>query len=281
MKFSPLLWLWLLVITGTSCKTEGPDPSQESEQEVTISDFFLEKGALIGIHFGIHKPNASIRASRNFLRYSFFPNWKDLFPGSQAFYLRPDRGDRLGDEGFLWVFQNQEARDVYFPEKDFPTPLFEDIRKSVDWLYADSTFFRYFQFGWNTSGFSSDYEVIAISDSIDQEWLSDDAIMVFNHYQLKEGQDSVAFERFLNSEWTPAKSNAIPGVQSAFLKVSRGYRSGQYALLQVFENVMIRNQVLPYEGKGEEQPEDDPIEIKLKSFLDLSNEEESHYEIIY
>jgi len=282
MKISPLLWLWLLVIAGTSCNTEAPASDQTLEKETTVSDFFLEKGALLGVHFGIHKPNASIRASRNFLRYSFFPNWKGLVPGSEAFYLRPDRGNHLGDEGFLWVFQNQEARDVYFPEKDFPSEAFEEIRSSVDWLYADSTFFRYFQFGWNTSGFSADYEVIAISDSIRQEWLSKDAMLVFKHYALKDGQDSLAFEQFLSSEWAPAKSNSLPGVQSAFLKVGRGYRSGQYALLQVFENIMARNQILPYGGTGEEQVNGlDPIDTKLRDFLDLSAEDEGHYEIIY
>ena len=183
-------------------------------------------------------------------------------------------------ESFLWVFQDKASRNTYFPEKDFPTEKFEKIRSTVDWLYADSTFFKHFQFGWNTSGFSTDYEVFAISDSISREWLQDDAVVVFKHFKMKPDQDSLAFEQFLVNEWVPAKSNAIDGTQTAFLKVTRGYREGQYALLYVFENVLVRNEVLPYEGTGQ-NAEPDPIDQKLSTFVDDSDQEEAHYEIVF
>ena len=58
----------------------------------------------------------------------------------QGFLMtRVDESQRLSiasPANALWVFQNKEARNRYFPEKDFPTEEFESLRKSVDCLYS-------------------------------------------------------------------------------------------------------------------------------------------------
>lgn len=283
MKISPLLLAGILSLTLLACKQETTDrpPTIGVEAETTTQDFFLEQGALIGMHYAIHKPDGDVQAGRNFLRYEFFPNWKGLFPGSEAYYLRPDRGPHLGTEGFLWVFQDREARNDYFPEKDFPSEKFEEIQRSVDWLYKDTTFFRHFQYGLNSSGYSSDYEVIAMTDTVDREWLSQDAALVFRHYQLRPNADSLAFESFLRDTWAPAKSRARQDALVAFLKVIRGYREGAYSQLFVFKDIPARNEAFPYGGGEASRKEPDAIEEQLHSYLEPAEQEDGHYELIY
>jgi hypothetical protein len=248
------------------------------------SDYFLEKGALMGIHFGVQKENVSLEESRNFLRYTFFPSWKNLCPGSRVFYMRPDRGPRVGTEVFFWVFQDKAARDHYFPDKDFPSVAYEELWGVVDWLYTDTTFFKYFQYGWQTSGYSSDYEVITMKDSLQREWLQDDAVLVFQHYQLKPSADSLAFERFLMEQWGPTASYSSEqgNCIKAFLKITRGYREGEYALLNVFQTIQDRNKAFPYEGQPQNaRQEQSPIAEQLWTYLEPSSAGEGHFEVIY
>jgi hypothetical protein len=284
MKYCPFLWVGILFICTLACQQQTTEKSNAPDPEVQHSpktDYFLEQGALLGIHFGIHKPQLNPQAGRNFMRYEFFPNWKGIFPGSESYYLRPDRGPRLGTEGFLWVFQDKEARNAYFPEKDFPSEKFEEIRKSIDWLYRDSTFFKYFQYGLNSSGFSSDYEVIAMSDSVGREWLSEDAVIVLRHYRLRPDADSTAFESFLQETWKPAKSMYRPNAIGAFLKVIRGYQEDAFAELLVFENTLARNEVFPYGGSTSAEDSLDQVATQLMAFLEPIEGEEGHYEIIF
>ena len=285
MRTTLLLFIILVSISLVTSCNETPlnDGVVAEEEEAIQQDFFLEQGALLGMHFAIHKEGTSLPESRNFLRYDFFPAWKDLCPGSKVFYLRPDRGQHIGREGFFWVFQDEEARNVYFPQKDFPTEEFENRRASVNWLYTDSTFFKYFKFGMNTSGYSSDYEVIAMHDSVDKEWLTDDAIVMIQHLPLLPETDTLEFENFLTEEWAKRQSKTGSNTVKAFLKVTRGYKEGEFAQLWVFDSMQERNKFFPYEGKpDEEKPStDSPVEQKLKTFIDLTQSDEEHYEIIY
>lgn len=285
-RINTLMSLFFIGLFMVSCSESTLEETLPTPTAIPAekTDFFLEKGALMGIHFGVQRPNVSLVESRNFLRYTFFPSWKDLCPGSRVYYMRPDRGPRLGTEVFFWVFQDKAARNQYFPEKDFPTEAFEKRRAAVDWLYADTTFFKYFKFGWNTSGYSSDYEVIAIADSVDREWLQDDAALVFQHYQLKPEADSLAFIQFLEEEWMPNASYSKDREDqiSAVLKITRGYQEGQYALLNVFSNLQSRDGAFPYEGKPQtDNQESNILASKLLSFLEPSSDGEGHYEVVY
>ncbi len=276
---------FILVVLLSACN-EKTSATEIVEAEVPENkpDYFLEDDAIFGIHFAYDKEEVASADTRSFLRYQFFPAWKDLFPGSQAYYLRPDRGPRAGAEMMLWIFQNKAARNEYFPEKDFPTEKFESIRGSINWLYTDTTYYKYFEAGWNGTEYSADYEVLDINQEVNKEWLVDDAIMVFEHLDLKPDVDTAAFEQFARTEWASSNSSPNPNVLKVLLKCVRGYRMTGYTQLYIFSNILERNDYFPYEGRPVEAGEVkvDPEQVALDKYAEpTSDEEEGHYEVVY
>lgn len=283
---SVLLTLIFLILHA--CQENTVVPSEDSTtDETTIEtteedqDFLLEPGALLGIHFGIKKDDVATQEVRNFLRYTLFATTKGKFPGSKEFYARPDRGEHLGTEVLLWIFQDKPSRDQYFPAKDFPTQKYEKIWEDIQWVYSDTTFFKYFKFGWQTSGFSTDYEIIAVEDQVQKEWFKEGGALVIEHMQLRPEADSLAFLNFIQSEWNMHGASKDPSSIEAIMYASRGYLSGKYAKLTLFNSISDRNEKFPYFGKPENGPEVSELDKKLAEYLEPLEEEPGHYEIIY
>lgn len=261
--------------------TSDPVLVDSTEVSTENQDFLLEPGALLGIHFGIKNEEVSVQETRKFLRFQLFPEIKDQFPGSRSFYLRPDRGPRFGTEVLLWVFQDQPSRDQYFPAKDFPTQKFETLWQEIQHLYTDSTFFKYFQYGWQTSGFSTDYEVVAVQDEVEKEWLREDAALVIEHFQLKPEADSLAFLNFIQSEWNMHGLEVGSPKVEAILYSSRGYLEGRYAKLTVFNSLGDRNRTFPYVERPKDNSNKDEIDARLFTYLEPLEDEPGHYEVLY
>lgn len=275
-----------LVLILSACQekpitAEAAVLTETTTAAVEDQDLLLEPGALFGIHFGIKKEEVGTQEARNFLRFKLFETMKGKFPGSEMFYARPDRGERLGTETLFWIFQDKPSRDQYFPAKDFPTQKYEDIWKDIQWVYADTTFYKYFQYGWQTSGFSTDYEVIAVEDEAKQEWFKEGGAAVIEHLQLRPGVDSLAFLNFLQSDWNKHGLDEEANAIEAIMVSSRGYLSGKYAKLTMFNSLNDRNKNFPYFGKQGEDQELSEVDKKLAMYLEPLDEEPGHYEIIY
>ncbi|MEO0341584.1 MAG: hypothetical protein AAF242_20540, partial [Bacteroidota bacterium] len=217
-----------------------------------------------------------------FLRYTFFTNIKNLYPDTEIFYLRPDRGPRVNSESLIWIFQNIETRNSYFPEKDFPTEKYEKLRREIDWMYTDTTYYKYFEAGWNSSGFSSDYEIIATDQTIFKNWLHKGVIMVFQHLKMNTDVTPESFEETTKTYWQSDDYAPEPGVLKVLMKCTRGFRERAYTQLYMFSNRQLREDYFPYEG----QPQNVKISASdLSAWKDFVNTEgsdlEGHYEIVY
>lgn len=294
MKKTNKTYLFLTLATLLSFSACQPNSQPEElplEEEITSStpeevssedqDFLLEPGALVGIHFGIQNEDVTTQETRNFLRYELFPQVKNQFPGSRSFYMRPDRGPRLGTEVLLWVFQDQPSRDQYFPAQDFPTQKFEQLWQGIQHLYADSTFFKYLQYGCQTSGFSTDYEVVAVQDTPEKEWLQEGAALVIEHFELRPDVDSLAFLNFVQSDWNMHGLEAGSSKMEAILYASRGYLEGRYVKLTVFNTLADRNRDFPYIEQPADETNKEDIDARLLTFLEPLEDEPGHYEILY
>jgi hypothetical protein len=278
-------------LSFSACQQNSQPEEVQPEEEISNStpeetapedqDYLLEPGALMGIHFGIQNEDVTTQETRNFLRYALFPQVKDQFPGSRSFYLRPDRGPRLGTEVLLWVFQDQPSRDQYFPAQDFPTQKFEQLWQGIQHLYTDSTFFKYFQYGWQTSGFSTDYEVVAVQDVPEKEWFREDAALVIEHFQLRPDADSLAFLNFIQSDWNMHGLEAGSPKIEAILYASRGYLEGRYAKLTVFNSLADRNRDFPYIERPADEMNKADIDARLLTYLAPLEDESGHYEVLY
>ncbi|MBX2877567.1 MAG: hypothetical protein KTR30_35945 [Saprospiraceae bacterium] len=237
----------LLAYIPATAPIDKPSSSISKEEKEAI---FLQEGAVIGLHFMRHKTNHDVAENRQFLEDAYFPNWRDLMPGSRVHYLRGDRGPNTTKEVFFWVFQSQADLDRYFPKADTPSDAYKSRRETIDWLYTDTTFYKH-NAGWENE-LSADYRVISAGVELSQNWLQANAMISLRHMKLKPGIDTTAFEAFMADTWGPNRSDAVPGSKAFFLQGISGGHKGEYALLWVLESVETRNKYFPEENQSSE-----------------------------
>lgn len=205
--------------------------------------YFLQEGSAVGFHFIKYREPYGKAENEQFLRTEYFPNWRDLMPGSRVYYLMGERGARAERGVFCWVFQSAEARDNYFPQRDESTPAYQELRKTIDWLYTDQKFYKH-NAGWEGE-LSADYMVIAAGKPVKKDWMRPGAIIGMHPIALKNGVDSDAFEQFIKETWAPARSDAVPGAKGFFLKGIRGDQENEYVFMWVFRSHAVRDKYFP------------------------------------
>ena len=229
--------LCLIQTCAKQDKSNEQEPSVPMAQEDTLSsktDFFLEEGAILGLRFGVYHNEIDKTECRNFLRHTFFPAWKNLFPGSEVFYLDALKGPHTDKEVFFWAFQDRATHASYFPHNSFPSEAFEKRWETIKWLYADTTLYKYLQSGWSRSPFAKDYELIASGKATEMELLKPNTHFIIESFQLNANVTSEAFEQYLHKQW---KSEAQLNDHGANFMLKRlgSKNQNQYAQLFAFE----------------------------------------------
>ena len=67
--------------------------------------------------------------------------------------------------------------------------------------------------------------------------------------ELKADVDTTEFEKFVFEEYNPAMKGVIPGLQEYVAKSDRGVNVGSYALFTIFDSQMVRDTMLPGDGR--------------------------------
>ena len=157
MKSFIYLLLGLLIGAALTKVTDQPASATTTISPYEASEEWLKPGAVMGLHHMVLREGVEREEAERFLKETYFPGWRDAMPGSRVFMLEGERGAKEGSFVFLWVFENQESRDRYFPSEDGPTDEYTKHRSALDELYGEDGFPKYAT--WE-EGTSTDYVVI-------------------------------------------------------------------------------------------------------------------------
>lgn len=155
----PLLYLTLGLLLGAvlTKSLDQPATASTTMSPAESSDEWLKPGAVMGLHHMVLREGIDRDEAKRFLQEEYFPGWRDAMPGSRVFMLEGERGAKEGSFVFLWVFDDQAARDRYFSGEEGPTEEYAKYRSALDGLYVEDGFPKYAT--WE-DGTSTDYVVI-------------------------------------------------------------------------------------------------------------------------
>ncbi len=243
MKKHLILFILFALAAPAIAAGQETSPRKAAAPPSGKAEIFLQEGSVIGFHFLKYKEPCDKAENERFLKQEYFPNWRNLMPGSRVYFLRGERGAREGRDVFCWVFKNEEARDVYFPEKNVSTPVYAERRKTINWLYTENTFYKYNE-GWEWD-LSADYVVIAAGKKVKKDWMAPGAVIGMHHLILKAGTDPAEFEQYIRSTWAPARADATPGSKVFFLRGIRGHNENAFAMMWVIPSKARRDAYFP------------------------------------
>ena len=115
--------------------------SPESDRSQMIN--CLKPGAVLSIRNLVVKEGVDREAFEGFLREEFFPAWRDAMPGIPVFMLEGERGAKAGTFAFLRVIEDLETRNRYWPKPNSSTAEYQEVRRKVDWVFAEDKFPKY------------------------------------------------------------------------------------------------------------------------------------------
>ena len=151
------LSLGLLLGIGLTISLDQAVQATTPESNTLAMIDWLKPGAVMGLHHMVVKEGADRAAFEGFLREEFFPAWRDAMPGSRVFMLEGERGAKAGTFAFLWVFEDLETRNRYWPEADESTEEYKELHSKLDWVFSEDKFPKYAM--WE-EGTVTDYVVV-------------------------------------------------------------------------------------------------------------------------
>jgi len=99
-------------------------------------------------------------------------------------------------------------------------------------------------------------------------------VIAVRFLELKADVDTTEFEKFVREEYNPALEGTVPGLKEFIAKSDRGSQVGSYALFIIFDSKIVRDLMIPTQGKMEawiskimEDQKLWPIWDKLTSYL--------------
>ena len=130
----------LLIATVVAAISTLNSQTRKAARTIEEEENWLKPGAIVGWHVIEAKPDIAAAKFEEFIREKYIPGWSHAFPGSRVFLLEGRRGENLDQFVFLWVFENEETRDSYWPEPDVSTDLYKEHRAKLDYLYGEKGF---------------------------------------------------------------------------------------------------------------------------------------------
>ena len=92
------------------------------------------------IHYFELKPDVSAEVLEQFLAANPFPT----LPGWTSYYLKGERGERVGKYALVHEFENVEVRDHYFPKEDGePHPDFQAVLNGPKMQFIRANWTKY------------------------------------------------------------------------------------------------------------------------------------------
>ena len=99
----------------------------------SLSPKSLNKGSLMGIHaLKISlKRGAKIEQFENYFINETIPNYEKEFKGAKINLVKGIRGENKGAIGMVWIFESNEARDLYYDSNGAPTKLNQEVNQRL------------------------------------------------------------------------------------------------------------------------------------------------------
>ena len=99
----------------------------------SLSPKSLNKGSLMGIHaLKISlKRGATIEQFENYFINETIPNYEKEFKGAKINLVKGIRGENKGAIGMVWIFESNEARDLYYDSNGAPTKLNQEVNQRL------------------------------------------------------------------------------------------------------------------------------------------------------
>ena len=99
-----------------------------------ISKHWLKPGAVLGLHHVHLKLETDQQEFEKFIRTMWAPTRSDALPDSKFIFLKGVSGARSGEFSYLWLIEDEETRDYYFPQSGEASTLYSDFEKGWSWI---------------------------------------------------------------------------------------------------------------------------------------------------
>tara|TARA_B110000444_G_C18754935_1_gene554625 strand:+ start:85 stop:918 length:834 start_codon:yes stop_codon:yes gene_type:complete len=99
----------------------------------SLSPNSLNQGSLMGIHtLKISlKRGATMEQFENYFLNETIPNYEKEFKGAKVNLVKGIRGENKGAMGMIWIFESNEARDLYYDSNGAPTKLNQEVNQRL------------------------------------------------------------------------------------------------------------------------------------------------------
>ncbi|MBT7654098.1 MAG: nuclear transport factor 2 family protein [Flavobacteriaceae bacterium] len=99
----------------------------------SLSPNSLNQGSLMGIHtLKINlKRGATMEQFENYFLNETIPNYEKEFKGAKVNLVKGIRGENKGDMGMIWIFESNEARDLFYDSDGAPTKLNQEVNQRL------------------------------------------------------------------------------------------------------------------------------------------------------
>ena len=67
----------------------------------------------------------------NYFLNETIPNYEKEFKGAKVNLVKGIRGENKGDMGMIWIFESNEARDLFYDSNGAPTKLNQEVNQRL------------------------------------------------------------------------------------------------------------------------------------------------------
>lgn len=127
-----LLSLTALAMLASWAAGESTEASSASTPELLTTVPAAQDGALVAIRELTLKEGADPEAFEEFVADEYVPAMRRHLPGVRAMVVKGERGTDVGQYLYLWLFDSIHTRDLYFPEPDQPSELWQTVVEASD-----------------------------------------------------------------------------------------------------------------------------------------------------
>ena len=94
----------------------------------------LKKGSLVGLHALNIKLNKGVSSKQfeDYFKSTFIPKYENAYKGATLHLADGIRGEYEGSLAMIWIFESNEARNLYFDENGQSTKLNQEIGETLN-----------------------------------------------------------------------------------------------------------------------------------------------------
>ncbi len=107
--------------------TEGPSAPTP---EFLTTDQAAGTGVMVAIRELTLKEGVDPKAFESFVTDELIPTLRQHIPGAKALVVKGERGTNVGKYLFLWLFDSIHTRNLYFPEPDQASNVWQAVMEA-------------------------------------------------------------------------------------------------------------------------------------------------------